>query len=91
MQLQPASLMQPQEESRQHLHLSLLPDFHLNVKATSLLGSRAKLQGTSNRISFTLVCDLTDVVLAQIFRSSNRSSSRGCDKRCMIATSGLDT
>lgn len=45
MQLQPASLMQPQEESRQHLHMSLLPDFHLNVKATSLLGSRAKLQG----------------------------------------------
>jgi len=45
MQLQPASLMQPAEESRQHLHLSLLPDFHLNVKATSLLGSRAKLQG----------------------------------------------
>ncbi|KAK4686770.1 hypothetical protein P7C73_g3347, partial [Tremellales sp. Uapishka_1] len=30
---------------RQHLHASLLPDFHLNLKTTSLLGSRAKLQG----------------------------------------------
>jgi hypothetical protein len=45
MQLQPATANAPQNESRQHLHLSLLPDFHLNVKATSLLGSRAKLQG----------------------------------------------
>ena len=30
---------------RQHLHVCLLPDFHLNLKTTSLLGSRAKLQG----------------------------------------------
>ncbi|TXT11048.1 hypothetical protein VHUM_01799 [Vanrija humicola] len=29
---------------RQHLHLCLLPDFHLNLKTTSLLGSKAKLQ-----------------------------------------------
>lgn len=29
---------------QQHVHMSLLPDFHLNVKTTSLLGSRAKLQ-----------------------------------------------
>ncbi|KAL7419811.1 ERMES complex subunit mmm1 [Cryptotrichosporon argae] len=29
---------------RQHIHVSLLPDFHLNLKTTSLLGSRAKLQ-----------------------------------------------
>jgi hypothetical protein len=90
MQLQPASLMQPQEESRQHLHLSLLPDFHLNVKATSLLGSRAKLQGTSKSRSSASACDLTDVVLAQIFQSSNRSLFRDYVKRCMIATSGLD-
>ncbi|KAI9632331.1 uncharacterized protein MKK02DRAFT_40635 [Dioszegia hungarica] len=31
-------------EGRQHLHACLLPDFHLNLKTTSLLGSRAKLQ-----------------------------------------------
>ncbi|WWD16782.1 hypothetical protein CI109_101214 [Kwoniella shandongensis] len=31
-------------EDRQHMHASLLPDFHLNLKTTSLLGSRAKLQ-----------------------------------------------
>ncbi|KAK8861316.1 hypothetical protein IAR55_002135 [Kwoniella newhampshirensis] len=31
-------------EDRQHLHACLLPDFHLNLKTTSLLGSRAKLQ-----------------------------------------------
>ncbi|WWC68997.1 uncharacterized protein I206_102933 [Kwoniella pini CBS 10737] len=36
-------LHQPIEE-RQHVHVSLLPDFHLNLKTTSLLGSRAKLQ-----------------------------------------------
>ncbi|WWC59991.1 uncharacterized protein I303_102554 [Kwoniella dejecticola CBS 10117] len=36
-------LHQPIEE-RQHIHVSLLPDFHLNLKITSLLGSRAKLQ-----------------------------------------------
>jgi maintenance of morphology protein 1 len=30
---------------RQHIHACLLPDFHLNLKTTSLLGSRAKLQG----------------------------------------------
>jgi hypothetical protein len=35
----------PNPNERQHLHLSLLPDFHLNVKVTSLVGSRAKLQG----------------------------------------------
>ncbi|KAL1410206.1 ERMES complex subunit mmm1 [Vanrija albida] len=29
---------------RQHLHICLLPDFHLNLKTTSLLGSKAKLQ-----------------------------------------------
>ncbi|RSH94395.1 ERMES complex subunit mmm1 [Saitozyma podzolica] len=29
---------------RQHIHACLLPDFHLNLKTTSLLGSRAKLQ-----------------------------------------------
>ncbi|TYJ54661.1 hypothetical protein B9479_004695 [Cryptococcus floricola] len=29
---------------QQHLHTSLLPDFHLHLKTTSLLGSRAKLQ-----------------------------------------------
>ncbi|WVN90415.1 uncharacterized protein L203_105651 [Cryptococcus depauperatus CBS 7841] len=29
---------------RQHIHVCLLPDFHLNLKTTSLLGSRAKLQ-----------------------------------------------
>jgi hypothetical protein len=33
------------EEGRQHLHACLLPDFHLNLKTTTLLGSRAKLQG----------------------------------------------
>lgn len=32
-------------EDRQHIHANLLPDFHLNLKVTSLLGSRAKLQG----------------------------------------------
>lgn len=32
-------------EDRQHIHVNLLPDFHLNLKVTSLLGSRAKLQG----------------------------------------------
>ncbi|ORX36397.1 hypothetical protein BD324DRAFT_628699 [Kockovaella imperatae] len=32
------------EGERQHIHLSLLPDFHLNLKTTTLLGSRAKLQ-----------------------------------------------
>ncbi|AFR98984.1 mitochondrial outer membrane protein [Cryptococcus neoformans C23] len=31
-------------EDRQHIHANLLPDFHLNLKVTSLLGSRAKLQ-----------------------------------------------
>ncbi|WVQ83563.1 hypothetical protein IAT38_005704 [Cryptococcus sp. DSM 104549] len=31
-------------DERQHLHACLLPDFHLNLKTTSLLGSRAKLQ-----------------------------------------------
>ncbi|WWC87517.1 uncharacterized protein L201_002407 [Kwoniella dendrophila CBS 6074] len=31
-------------DERQHAHISLLPDFHLNLKTTSLLGSRAKLQ-----------------------------------------------
>lgn len=39
----------PNPNERQHLHLSLLPDFHLNVKVTSLVGSRAKLQGGSQR------------------------------------------
>lgn len=34
------------KDDRQHLHVCLLPDFHLNLKTTSLLGSRAKLQGT---------------------------------------------
>ena len=29
----------------QQLHVCLLPDFHLNLKTTTLLGSRAKLQG----------------------------------------------
>lgn len=33
-------------EDRQHIHANLLPDFHLNLKVTSLLGSRAKLQGS---------------------------------------------
>lgn len=33
------------KDDRQHLHVCLLPDFHLNLKTTSLLGSRAKLQG----------------------------------------------
>lgn len=32
------------KEQRQHMHVCLLPDFHLNLKTTSLLGSRAKLQ-----------------------------------------------
>ncbi|BEI80214.1 hypothetical protein CcaverHIS002_0107430 [Cutaneotrichosporon cavernicola] len=32
------------KDDRQHLHVCLLPDFHLNLKTTSLLGSRAKLQ-----------------------------------------------
>lgn len=32
-------------EERQQLHVCLLPDFHLNLKTTTLLGSRAKLQG----------------------------------------------
>ncbi|WVF66802.1 hypothetical protein IAT40_001544 [Kwoniella sp. CBS 6097] len=36
-------LHEPVDE-RQHVHASLLPDFHLNLKTTSLLGSRAKLQ-----------------------------------------------
>ncbi|WVQ62986.1 uncharacterized protein L199_001135 [Kwoniella botswanensis] len=36
-------LHEPVDE-RQHIHVSLLPDFHLNLKTTSLLGSRAKLQ-----------------------------------------------
>ncbi|WRT65446.1 uncharacterized protein IL334_002389 [Kwoniella shivajii] len=36
-------LHEPTDE-RQHIHVSLLPDFHLNLKTTSLLGSRAKLQ-----------------------------------------------
>ncbi|WVR04050.1 hypothetical protein IAU60_001049 [Kwoniella sp. DSM 27419] len=36
-------LHEPTNE-RQHVHVSLLPDFHLNLKTTSLLGSRAKLQ-----------------------------------------------
>ncbi|WVQ94413.1 hypothetical protein IAU59_001492 [Kwoniella sp. CBS 9459] len=36
-------LHEPVDE-RQHVHVSLLPDFHLNLKTTSLLGSRAKLQ-----------------------------------------------
>jgi hypothetical protein len=35
----------PGENQQQQVHMSLLPDFHLNVKTTSLLGSRAKLQG----------------------------------------------
>lgn len=33
------------DEVKRQVHLSLLPDFQLNLKATSLLGSRAKLQG----------------------------------------------
>ncbi|ORY25280.1 hypothetical protein BCR39DRAFT_544734 [Naematelia encephala] len=36
-------LHEPVEEF-QHLHVCLLPDFHLNLKTTTLLGSRAKLQ-----------------------------------------------
>lgn len=35
-----------EEDVKREVHLSLLPDFQLNLKATSLLGSRAKLQGT---------------------------------------------
>jgi hypothetical protein len=70
MQLQPASLMQPAEESRQHLHLSLLPDFHLNVKATSLLGSRAKLQGDyaflPHRVGYRSLTDFCSVDIPKL-------------------------
>jgi hypothetical protein len=45
MQLQGAPTPSQTTENRRQVHLSLLPDFHLNLKATSLLGSRAKLQG----------------------------------------------
>ena len=38
-------LIHDPEGERQHLHVCLLPDFNLNLKTTSLLGSRAKLQG----------------------------------------------
>ncbi|KAJ9099942.1 hypothetical protein QFC21_003948 [Naganishia friedmannii] len=44
MQLQSAPTPSQSLEGRRQVHLSLLPDFHLNLKATSLLGSRAKLQ-----------------------------------------------
>ena len=37
------------DDLKRQVHLSLLPDFHLNLKATSLLGSRAKLQGMLTR------------------------------------------
>lgn len=32
------------KDERQHMHVCLLPDFSLNLKTSSLLGSRAKLQ-----------------------------------------------
>lgn len=34
----------PGKDEQQHLHACLLPDFHLHLKTTTLLGSRAKLQ-----------------------------------------------
>lgn len=48
MQLHGSSSTMRTDELRRQVHLSLLPDFHLNLKATSLLGSRAKLQGMSS-------------------------------------------
>lgn len=41
----PSTALRSDEDVKREVHLSLLPDFQLNLKATSLLGSRAKLQG----------------------------------------------
>lgn len=92
MHLQPASLMLPPEESRQHLHLSLLPDFHLNVKASSLLGSRAKLQGTLHsalRLSSPSLSDWKHLPHQQIFQSLSKLLFLDSDKPFKIDTSGL--
>jgi len=43
---------------QQHLHACLLPDFHLHLKTTSLLGSRAKLQGESSSCRSASVASL---------------------------------
>lgn len=40
----PQSQMQPPPRSRHEVHISLHPDFELDASATSLVGSRAKLQ-----------------------------------------------
>lgn len=47
MQLHGSPSTMRADDLKRQIHLSLLPDFHLNLKATSLLGSRAKLQGMS--------------------------------------------
>ncbi|GHJ89737.1 hypothetical protein NliqN6_6139 [Naganishia liquefaciens] len=44
MQLHGSPSTMRSDDLKRQVHLSLLPDFHLNLKATSLLGSRAKLQ-----------------------------------------------
>lgn len=44
-------------DQRQQLHVCLLPDFHLNLKTTTLLGSRAKLQGMSTSQMLTFADD----------------------------------
>lgn len=73
---------------RQHMHVSLLPDFHLNVKATSLLGSRAKLQGETTELS--RASTESDARL-QTSQSWSRLSSPDYERVFKTSWSGPDT
>jgi maintenance of morphology protein 1 len=60
-------------DDRQQLHVCLLPDFHLNLKTTTLLGSRAKLQGTLDVLHCT-IANMSDIPkLEQLIMTRFRS------------------